>query len=349
VRTDAEFSAYNLAEAQFMTLSGTHPTQLLEKRKREDAEKFEKAEQESEAKRAARKAQDEREAADPVYQERRRAARLLSLTKFADALHERVKDVIRAERPFGFCIYRTNEIEPLLAAFTSKKFILSDPPLDFTRDFGEFWDHFVQNAVFGRDGELFQIWHRRQRTFDPHPALPFMRWSCGALEAGPDDGVAYRDDFRLQRDKWAADGTSQRYFLVVSKEGFPPVKCVEYEDRVAYTWVWIYDAEWAPPPAADGEDGELRDPDGYQGRLKVRYAYHTYLDFYPLTLEDGFDLKRLWMELADKEDVYPFPGSEIRKKVPVLVPCNEDGQPEQPYVMTRYVIGFAKEKGSSSS
>ena len=55
------------------------------------------------------------------------------------------------------------------------------------------------------------------------------------------------------------------------------------------------------------------------------------------------------LPLADKEDVYPFPGSEIRKKVPVLVPCNEDGQPEQPYVMTRYVIGFAKEKGSSSS
>lgn len=69
-------------------LSGTHPTQLLEKRKREEAERFEKAEQDREEKRAAAKAQDEREAADPVHQERKRAARLLSLTKFADALHE---------------------------------------------------------------------------------------------------------------------------------------------------------------------------------------------------------------------------------------------------------------------
>lgn len=255
-----------------------------------------------------------------------------------------MKDVVRAERPFGFCIYRTNEIEPLLAAFRAKIVIPDDPAVDFRRDFGEFWDHFVQNAVFGRDGELFQIWHRRQRTFDPHPARPFMRWSYGALEAGPDDGAAYRDDFRLQREKWAADGISQRYFLVASKEGFPPVKCVEYSDRVAYAWVWVYDAEWAPPADGDG----LRDPDGYQGRLKVRYAYHTYLEFYPLTLEDGFDLKRLWMELADKEDVYPFPGSKIRRKVSVRVPCNKDGQPEQPYVMMRHVIGFIEPEDSSS-
>lgn len=346
MRTDAEFSAYILAEAQFLTLSGTHPTQLEEKRKREEAERFRKAEQEWEEKRAALKAQDEREAADPVHQERQRAARLLSLTKFADALHERVKDVVRAERPFGFCIYRTNEIEPLLAAFRAKIVIPDDPAVavDFRRDFGEFWDHFLQNAVFGRDGELFQIWHRRQGTFDPHPARPFMRWSCGALEAGPDDGAAYRDDFRLQREKWAADGINQRYFLVASKEGFPPVKCVQYTNRIAYTWVWVYDAGWAPPTEGDG----VRDPDGYQGRLKVRFAYHIYLDFYPLTLEDGFDLKRLWMELADKEDVYPFPGSKIRRTVPVTVPCNKDGQPEQPYVMFRHVIGFVEKEGNSN-
>lgn len=43
----------------------------------------------------------------------------------------------------------------------------------------------------------------------------------------------------------------------------------------------------------------------------MRYAYHTYMHFYPLTLEPGFDLKKLWMEQEDKLKPYPFTWTDI--------------------------------------
>lgn len=43
----------------------------------------------------------------------------------------------------------------------------------------------------------------------------------------------------------------------------------------------------------------------------MRYAYHTYFHFYPLTLEKGFDLKQLWIKQENKENPYPFPWTDI--------------------------------------
>lgn len=33
--------------------------------------------------------------------------------------------------------------------------------------------------------------------------------------------------------------------------------------------------------------------------------------FYPLAQENGFDLRKLWLELESNKDLYLFPGSEI--------------------------------------
>lgn len=43
----------------------------------------------------------------------------------------------------------------------------------------------------------------------------------------------------------------------------------------------------------------------------MRYAYHAHHYFYPFTLEQGFDLKKLWMEQEDKSKPYPFPLAEL--------------------------------------
>jgi hypothetical protein len=43
----------------------------------------------------------------------------------------------------------------------------------------------------------------------------------------------------------------------------------------------------------------------------MRHVYHAYMHFYPLTLEKGFDLKKLWMEQKDKLKLYPFTWTDI--------------------------------------
>lgn len=65
----------------------------------------------------------------------------------------------------------------------------------------------------------------------------------------------------------------------------------------------------------------VRDADGYEGRIKVRFTYNVLMHFWPLTRQDGFDMKKLWMEQEDHSKPYPFPGHEItyenvREKVP---------------------------------
>ncbi|KAK8852065.1 hypothetical protein PGQ11_014544 [Apiospora arundinis] len=108
-----------------------------------------------------------------------------------------------------------------------------------------------------------------------------------------------------------------RYVLVLNSDGFPPLDSIINDAKVVLPEVWVIDADWDPPVEGDG----FKDADGYEGRLKVRFRYNFYMHFYPLTKENGFDMKKLWMEQTDHEKPYPFPRQDItydnvREKVP---------------------------------
>jgi hypothetical protein len=91
-----------------------------------------------------------------------------------------------------------------------------------------------------------------------------MARSTGDLEVPATDTAAHKINHRKARSQWKT-GPHQQYFLVMDKEGFPPIKNVILRHRAVFPEVWVYDVDWRPP--ADGN--RVHDEDGYQGRLRV--------------------------------------------------------------------------------
>ncbi|ETS86563.1 hypothetical protein PFICI_00391 [Pestalotiopsis fici W106-1] len=222
---------------------------------------------------------------------------------------EWIRQLKREDATFGFNIYKTAEVPVLYDEFLAAERkrpssrILTMATVD---TFQELWKYFMNQRVFGQSGEIRYINLLLRGTNQADLERENMVWTTGDLEAPAADAAAFKNHHRLARAGWE-NGIHPRYFLVMDKEGFPPIKHVIFRHRAIFPEVWIYDAEWAPPPGVDG----IHDEDGYQGRIRMRYPYHTYMYFYPLTLEPGFDLKTLWMEQEDKSKPYPFPWTDI--------------------------------------
>lgn len=132
-------------------------------------------------------------------------------------------------------------------------------------------------------------------------------------------------------------GLHPRYLLVMDQTGFPPVDAVVFTSRVALPGVWVNDVDWAPPFRGYGV---LRDFDGYEGGLRVglptltlalyyylfqstdfdlsrvRFAYNVYIHFWPLTRQEGFDLKEPWMQQGeDHSKPSPLSGHDLTEEV----------------------------------
>ncbi|KAK7919949.1 hypothetical protein PG985_007971 [Apiospora marii] len=182
------------------------------------------------------------------------------------------------------------------------------------RSFRPLWKRFLKQSIFGghRDGECeLEIMHQALTgaASGRHPAerLTLCYQSPFLAPETAEGAAAFRAEHRRRRALppdgraygWDR-GLHPRYFLVMDKAGFPPVDAVVFTNRVALPGVWVYDADWAP---LFGGYGVRRDFDGYEGRLR------------PLTRQEGFDLKKLWMQQGeDHSKPYPFPGHEMTEE-----------------------------------
>ncbi|KAH8648542.1 hypothetical protein BX600DRAFT_442830 [Xylariales sp. PMI_506] len=220
-----------------------------------------------------------------------------------------VHDIVREKRTYGFTIYRTTEIEAKRLEYIETQTVRRGKPPKHKslKSFSRLWTQFLASTIWGLFGEIEQM-HDAITGHRHHIARPFMDLTTGEFDASATEEAAFREHFRTSRAEGKLrPGLHKRYFLLIDEDGFPSVRNVVFHNMAPFPEVWVYDPDWNPPEDGDG----IRDADGYQGRLKVRYAYHTYVYSYPLTLEEGYDLKRLWLELPNKRMAYPFPGSDI--------------------------------------
>ncbi|KAK8127294.1 hypothetical protein PG984_008402 [Apiospora sp. TS-2023a] len=234
--------------------------------------------------------------------------------KLAEAKREAECQAIYGTGAIGFGLYRTQELMDLLdeyweqAADWRDGFFRGKKPRLFRRA--------LKKTLEGEANE-FDIMHQAVTGEKGWP----LRWkiaTCAARElvAPAAAASAFRHDHHTRRyqDNYTLH---PRYFLVWDRDGFPPLDNILTENTVVLPEVWVYDAQWEPPADGDG----IRDADGYEGRLKVRFLYNVHMHFWPLTRQDGFDMKQLWMEQEDHSKPYPFPGHDVtyenvREKVP---------------------------------
>lgn len=176
---------------------------------------------------------------------------------------EWVNDIVCHKKVFGFVIYKTDEIQPLMEQYIQAETEKwgEAPDIPILESFKRFWKHFLREAVFGPHGEVSHMNQEIDGTHK-HVAHSYMMYRTGKIE-GPDD-AAFRQDFRAEVTRGLRKGFSERYFLLIDKEGFPPIPNVIYSNRLAVPEVWVYDVDWEPP-AESGQDS-----DGYRGRVKVR-------------------------------------------------------------------------------
>ncbi|KAK8135149.1 hypothetical protein PG984_007161 [Apiospora sp. TS-2023a] len=268
-------------------------------------------------------------------------------------------DAIFGREKFGFVLYKTADLPSVLEEYLTEKgdTLASGLPrtdaFPHLRSFELLWRRFLEQGVFGdygRHGNLngeFEFVHRALTgAKGRHPAeRQVISSQSNFMAPETDDGAAaaYRAEHRRRRalppdgatDGWH-EGLHPRYFLVMDKAGFPPVDDVLSINRVALPEVWVYDADWAPP---FGDFGQLRDFDGYEGRLRVRFAYNVHINFWPLTHQEGFDLKKLWAQQQDHSKPYPFPGYDLTQEdIRQRVPCKSVAVPWYWWVKMLFVV-----------
>ncbi|KAK7981448.1 hypothetical protein PG988_003686 [Apiospora saccharicola] len=241
--------------------------------------------------------------------------------KLAEEKREAECQAIYGSGSIGFGLYRTQELMDLLdeyweqAADWRDGFFRGKKPRLFRRA--------LKRTLEGEANE-FDIMHEAVTGEKDWP-LRYKIVTCAARElvAPAVAAFAFRHDHQTKhyQDSYTLH---PRYFLVWDRDGFPPLNNILKENKVVLPEVWVYDAEWKPPVDGDG----IRDADGYEGRLKVRFTYNVHMHFWPLTRQDGFDMKKLWMDQGDHSKPYPFPGHDLTyENVREKVPWTSEGVP----------------------
>ncbi|KAF3008054.1 hypothetical protein E8E14_006638 [Neopestalotiopsis sp. 37M] len=322
VETKEERYAYATASAHFKELKGISHAQQMAKRRRIAEQKQEAAQKEFEIRNAEGRLTD----LERIMLETEEEHKVAGQQEQIDC------DTLFGTNQFGFYIYKAAELHALLAEYVAdeaNRDESGEPPQEkrqYLRTLNKLWLRFLKHKIFDdpQDGEgEFEVIHRAVTGKQGrHPAQRLARCWTRKLEPPAADAGACREDHRTRRARAAGkedwiDGFNPRYFLVMDREGFPPIDTIIYFDKVPLAEVWVYDADWEPPSDGDG----IRDSDGYEGRLRVRFAYNLYIHFYPLTLQEGFDMKKLWLEQVNHNTPYPFPGHDItydnlRERVP---------------------------------
>ncbi|KAK8029326.1 hypothetical protein PG991_006382 [Apiospora marii] len=301
VETEEETKAYLKAHLRWRELSGLSAMQDL---KRKSQRIFAELA-------ANRKDFEERQDKGQLTEEERR--KLAEEKRMADC------QAIYGTGIIGFGLYRTQELMDLLdeyweqAADWRDGFFRGKKPRLFL--------HTLKRTLEGESSE-FHVMHKAVTGETDWP----LHYKIGTKQArelvAPAAAASvFRHDHRTNHRQDMFQGNSKtlhpRYFLVWDRDGFPPLDNIIKDNKVVLPEVWVYDAEWKPPTDGNG----IHDADGYEGHLKVRFTYNVHMHFWPLTRQDGFDMKKLWMEQEDHSKPYPFPGHDVtydnvREKVP---------------------------------
>lgn len=251
IKTDQEARVALAAMRRFRNLNGTDPDAMFRERR----------------KRANEVAQ---EAAEDLF--RRRTEEDLADRRRADeAIAAKtpawLNEFVKSQRKFGFVVYKTAGLRPLLDEFITAEKQKSGETWTLVPSISSFerlWAYFIDEAIFARNGEIDHM-HLYVTGATQFPARLLMSSLTYNFEASAVDGRAYREHFKDGSVKAGASDLSTRYFILVDEKGFPPI-CDIIGDRTAiYPEAWVYDANWSPPADTDG----VRDADGYEGRLRV--------------------------------------------------------------------------------
>lgn len=170
---------------------------------------------------------------------------------------EWIRQLGREGGSFGFIIYKTADVRVAIDEFLRH---CSYTDIKYEKC----WRAFLEVRIFGPKGEMGYFHFLTRATWDSFHDRDYIKWSTGDLETAADNVSAYKADYRLARIQ--EPQLHQRYFLIIDKEGLPPVKNIIITDKPVFPEVWVYDSDWEPPTDGDG----IRDKDGYQGRLRVR-------------------------------------------------------------------------------
>ncbi|KAK7928400.1 hypothetical protein PG985_005398 [Apiospora marii] len=242
----------------------------------------------------------------------------------------------------GFGLYKTQELMDLLDEYWEQAADWRDGFFRGKKD--RLFQRALKKSLEGEDSE-FHVMHKAVTGETEWP----LHYKIGTkmareLVAPAAAASVFRHDHRTNRGQDMFQGNYKtlhpRYFLVWDRHGFPALDNILKENTVVLPEVWVYDAEWEPPADGDG----IRDADGYEGRLRVRFTYNVHVHFWPLIRQDGFDMKKIWMEQEDHTKPYPFPGHDVTyDNVREKVPWTSDGVPAD--VWAQFQEAVAKGQG----